>query len=203
MQPTMATTKRPRQCRRARRRKAGGRAERLPRVVRRRCGDLHGAVGSRHSRESRSQKSGFSIGVRFARVRRRHRRRRPRARSGASASPCPRSTERLSHGSPTFFVRGKKTFVMFLDDHHGDGRLAIWCAAPPGVQAQLVEQEPRAVLPAAVRRPPGLARRAPRRRPRLGRGGGDLRRRLPQVAPKTLVAELDAPRRSRLMCATS
>ena len=31
---------------------------------------------------------------------------------------------------------------MFLDDHHGDGRLAIWCAAPAGVQADLVETEP-------------------------------------------------------------
>jgi len=57
-------------------------------------------------------------------------------------SNLPEVTERLSHGSPTWFVRGKKTFVMFLDDHHGDGRLAIWCAAPPGVQQQLVEQEP-------------------------------------------------------------
>lgn len=28
-------------------------------------------------------------------------------------------------------------FVMFLVDHHGDGRLAIWCAAPDGVQADL------------------------------------------------------------------
>lgn len=55
----------------------------------------------------------------------------------------PEATERLSHGSPTFFVRDKKVFVMFLDDHHGDGRLALWYAAPPGVQATLVEQEPR------------------------------------------------------------
>lgn len=55
----------------------------------------------------------------------------------------PEVTERLSHGAPTWFVRGKQTFVMFHDDHHDDGRLAIWCAAPPGVQAQLVEQEPR------------------------------------------------------------
>jgi len=54
----------------------------------------------------------------------------------------PEATERLSHGSPTFFVRDKKVFVMFLDDHHGDGRLALWYAAPPGVQATLVEQEP-------------------------------------------------------------
>jgi hypothetical protein len=51
----------------------------------------------------------------------------------------PEATEKLSHGSPTFFV--KKTFVMYLDDHHGDGRLALWCAAPPGVQGELVDQE--------------------------------------------------------------
>ena len=54
----------------------------------------------------------------------------------------PAATERLSHGSPTFFVRDKTTFVMFLDDHHGDGRLALWVAAPPGVQQDLVETEP-------------------------------------------------------------
>ena len=54
----------------------------------------------------------------------------------------PETTERPSHGAPTFFVRDKKTFVMFMDDHHGDGRLAIWCAAPEGVQASLVDEEP-------------------------------------------------------------
>ena len=54
----------------------------------------------------------------------------------------PETTERPSHGSPAFFIRGKTTFVMFLDDHHGDGRLAIWCAAPIGVQPTLVGEEP-------------------------------------------------------------
>ena len=34
----------------------------------------------------------------------------------------PEATERLSHGSPTFFVRDKTTCVMFLDNHHGDAR---------------------------------------------------------------------------------
>jgi hypothetical protein len=53
----------------------------------------------------------------------------------------PEVTERLSHGSPTWFA-GKKTMVMYLDDHHGDGRLALWVAAPPGVQANMVLQEP-------------------------------------------------------------
>lgn len=50
--------------------------------------------------------------------------------------------ERPSHGAPTFFRKGKRSFVMFHDDHHGDGRLAIWCRAEPGVQAQLVDEEP-------------------------------------------------------------
>lgn len=54
----------------------------------------------------------------------------------------PEVTERLSHGSPTWFIREKKTFVTFVDDHHGDGILGIWCAAPPGVQEELVAEEP-------------------------------------------------------------
>jgi hypothetical protein len=54
----------------------------------------------------------------------------------------PEVEERLSHGAPSFFIKGKKGFCMFLDDHHGDGRLAIWCPAFPGVQEELIEQEP-------------------------------------------------------------
>jgi hypothetical protein len=54
----------------------------------------------------------------------------------------PETSERPSHGAPTFFVRKKHAFVMFLDNHHGDGRLAVWCAASPGIQAALVEAEP-------------------------------------------------------------
>ena len=54
----------------------------------------------------------------------------------------PEVNERLSHGSPTFFIRDKKTFVMYLDNHHDDGRLALWCAAPEGMQETLVRVEP-------------------------------------------------------------
>jgi hypothetical protein len=53
----------------------------------------------------------------------------------------PETSERLSHGGPAFFIRDKKCFVMFLNDHHEDGRLAIWCA-PDGVQAEMVETDP-------------------------------------------------------------
>jgi hypothetical protein len=54
----------------------------------------------------------------------------------------PEVVERPSHGAPTFFVRGKRPFVMVLTDHHGDGRFAIWCAAGEGVQAMLVDADP-------------------------------------------------------------
>ena len=53
----------------------------------------------------------------------------------------PRTTERPSHGGPAFFA-DPRCFAMFLDDHHGDGRLALWCAAPEGVQAEVVQLEP-------------------------------------------------------------
>jgi hypothetical protein len=55
----------------------------------------------------------------------------------------PEVTERPSHGAPTFFVSGKRSFLMYMDDHHGDGRLALWCAAPEGMQEALVEGEPQ------------------------------------------------------------
>jgi hypothetical protein len=54
----------------------------------------------------------------------------------------PETSERLSHGAPTFFVRGKKAFLMVMTDHHGDGRFAIWCAAPTGMQSMLVDADP-------------------------------------------------------------
>ena len=55
----------------------------------------------------------------------------------------PEVTERLSHGSPAFFVRGRKTFVMALPNGHHDADFPhLWCAAPPGAQAELVEAEP-------------------------------------------------------------
>lgn len=64
------------------------------------------------------------------------------ARVRELCTALPEVRERLSHGTPTWFVREKKSFVSFQDDHHGDGRLAIWCAAAPGEQEQLVAGEP-------------------------------------------------------------
>ena len=55
----------------------------------------------------------------------------------------PEVTERLSHGTPTWFVRDKSVFVQFWQHgHHQDDFPHLWCAAPPGVQQDLVETEP-------------------------------------------------------------
>jgi hypothetical protein len=49
-------------------------------------------------------------------------------------------TETLSHGEATFFVRGR-SFAMMADHHHDD-RVAVWLAAPAGVQEALVDSHP-------------------------------------------------------------
>lgn len=54
----------------------------------------------------------------------------------------PDSSERLSHGTPSWYVREKRQFVTLFDNHHDDGRLAIWCAATLGVQQTMVDADP-------------------------------------------------------------
>ena len=53
----------------------------------------------------------------------------------------PQTTEKLSHGEPTFFV-GKKVYAMFANNHHNDGHIAVWIPVPPGLQATLLKTEP-------------------------------------------------------------
>lgn len=59
----------------------------------------------------------------------------------------PESSERLSHGEPTFFVgakggKGGNVFVSFVNDHHHDGIVGITFPAEPGAQATLIEADP-------------------------------------------------------------
>ena len=53
----------------------------------------------------------------------------------------PAVEERLSHGTPSFFVRGKM-FASFADDHHGAGFTAAWCKADVERQQALVAEAP-------------------------------------------------------------
>ena len=40
------------------------------------------------------------------------------------------------------FKVNKKILGYYLNDHHGDGKVAVWCKAPPGEQSRLVEEDP-------------------------------------------------------------
>lgn len=55
----------------------------------------------------------------------------------------PGTTEKLSHGAPTFFVR-KGVYCIFAANHHNDGHIAVWIPKPPGEQELLVATRPRA-----------------------------------------------------------
>ena len=113
------------------------------------------------------------------------------ARVRAACQALPEVEERPSHSAPTFFVRGKKSFVMFHDDHHGDGRLALWVAAAPGVQAEMVDEEPdRFFVPPYVGHRGWLGVRLDTS-PDWDEVAGICADAYRQVAPKTLVARLD------------
>src|SRR5215467_12610499 len=54
----------------------------------------------------------------------------------------PGTSEKLSHGEPTFFVK-KKVFAMCSINHHHDGHIAVTVPAAIGVQAALIESDPK------------------------------------------------------------
>jgi hypothetical protein len=115
----------------------------------------------------------------------------PLERLRAVCLALPESTERLSHGEPTWFIGDKKVFVTYANRHHDD-RVGFWCAAPAGEQEAQV-----AAAPDRFFRPPYVG----------GRGwlgvwldvpidwveiDEIVREAYRQVATKRLIAELDA-----------
>jgi hypothetical protein len=66
----------------------------------------------------------------------------PLGRLRAICLALPEAAERDDWGEHrAFHVRGK-TFAWFLNNHHGDGRVALNCKAPPGAQEILVGADP-------------------------------------------------------------
>lgn len=64
------------------------------------------------------------------------------ARVREIALALPDATEKLSHGEPAFFVKGR-LFAMMDNHHHGSGHVAVWCNAPEGAQESLVAAKPK------------------------------------------------------------
>ena len=53
----------------------------------------------------------------------------------------PEAFEQEAWGTATFRVR-KRMFGMYAENHHADGKVALWLPAPLGTQRYLVENEP-------------------------------------------------------------
>lgn len=53
----------------------------------------------------------------------------------------PGVTEKVSHGTAAFFA-GRQFLTIWPDGHHDHRFPHLWCAAPPGVQEELVAAEP-------------------------------------------------------------
>jgi len=53
----------------------------------------------------------------------------------------PQSTRRMSGRHAAFLVRGK-TFAYYLDDHHGDGIVALVCKMAAGENGVLIAADP-------------------------------------------------------------
>lgn len=107
----------------------------------------------------------------------------------------PEVTERLSHGTPTWFA-GKKTMVMFVDDHHGDDRLAVWVAAPQGVQEEMVRLEPDRFFRPPYVGPRGWLGLRLDRSPDWDEVADIIEEGYRTVAIKRMLTQLDAQRRS-------
>jgi hypothetical protein len=55
----------------------------------------------------------------------------------------PEVTERLSHGTPTWFVKDKRSFVqLWANGHHQNEFPHLWCANVPEGQQALIAADP-------------------------------------------------------------
>ncbi len=119
----------------------------------------------------------------------------PVARLRALCLALPEVTEKVSHGEPTWFVRGKKVFVCFADHHHHD-RLGFWCAALTEERDGLVGRDPeRFFVPPYVGGRGWLGVYLDGPQPDWEEIDELVRDAYRLIAPKTLATRLDQPER--------
>ena len=63
------------------------------------------------------------------------------ARLRAIIEPLPETSEKISHGAPTWWG-GKKTFATYHSGHYDEGRRGVWIKAEDGVQQDLIASDP-------------------------------------------------------------
>ena len=99
----------------------------------------------------------------------------------------PEAVEQQAWGDPTFRVRDK----IFAMEKRGDGRMSLWCKAPPGSQMVLVGADPeRFFVPPYVGQKGWVGVRLDRN-PDWDEVAVLVRRSYRLIAPKSLAAMVD------------
>lgn len=99
----------------------------------------------------------------------------------------PETTEKEAWGDPTFRVRDK----IFAMEKRGDGRVSVWCKAPPGSQEVLIEADPERFFAPPYVGPKGWVGMRLDRDPDWAEVAVLVRRSYGLVAPKRLAALVD------------
>jgi predicted DNA-binding protein (MmcQ/YjbR family) len=113
----------------------------------------------------------------------------PTDRLRAICLALPEAVEKEAWGDPTFRVREK----IFAMEKRGDGRISVWCKAPPGSQMVLVGADPdRFFVPPYVGHKGWIGMRLDDA-PDWSEVAEVVRRSYRLIAPKRLAALLDSP----------
>lgn len=100
----------------------------------------------------------------------------------------PEATEKEAWGDPTFRIRDR----IFAMEKRGDGRISIWCKAPPGSQEVLVGADPeRFFVPPYVGHKGWIGMRIDTD-PDWGEVAAVIRRSYRLIAPRRLAAAIQA-----------
>jgi len=122
----------------------------------------------------------------------RHRLTRPALLKKARATclALPETTEKEAWGTPTFRVRDKM-IAMYHENHHGDGRVALWIKAAEGVQDLLVRSDGERFFVPPYVGPKGWVGVRLDRKPDWNQVADLVTEAYRLTAPKRLVARLD------------
>ena len=112
------------------------------------------------------------------------------ARVRAIIDKLPETSEKLSHGAPTWWG-GKKTFATFHSGAYDDGRPGVWIKAPDGAQAALIESDPDRFYRPKYLGPSGWVGMRLERRPKWSQVEFLLVEGYRLVAPKRAIKRLD------------
>ena len=108
----------------------------------------------------------------------------PEARLRAICLALPEASEKEAWGDPTFRVR-ERIFAMVKV---GDGRVSVWCKAPPGSQQVLVGADPDTFFVPPYVGPKGWVGMRLDRKPDWDEVAAFVRRSYRLIAPKRLAA---------------